>query len=90
MNDEDRPMQTIQSWTSVSEVIIADLDKLEGGVLYLLVRVIEMEVEQIKDLCLVHLAPADLVVLQLVSAKTRLNYNEKFFKICRFEFLQRL
>ena len=56
-----------------SDVIItgnAHLDKLEGGVLYLLVRVIQMEVEEVKDLRLVHLStPADLVVLQLVSVK---------------------
>ena len=38
----------------------------------LLVRVIEMEVEEVKDLGLVHLTPADLVVLQLVSEKIRL------------------
>ena len=63
-----------------SDVIItgtAHLDKLEGGVLYLLVRVIQMEVEEVKDLRLVHLStPADLVVLQLVSVKTQLNYTE--------------
>ena len=50
-----------------SEVIIVTeathLDKLEGSVLDLLVRVIEMEVEEVKDLSLVHLTPADLVVL---------------------------
>ena len=60
-----------------SDVIItgtAHLDKLEGGVLYLLVRVIQMEVEEVKDLRLVHLStPADLVVLKLVSVKSRLN-----------------
>ena len=49
------------------------LDKLEGSVLYLLVRVIKMEIEEVKDLRLVHLTPADLVVLQLVSVKTQLN-----------------
>ena len=48
------------------------LDKLEGSVLDLLVRVIEMEVEEVKDLSLVHLTPADLVVLQLVSKRIRL------------------
>ena len=41
--------------------------------LYLRVRVIEMEVEEVKDLSLVHLTPADLVVLKLVSVKGRLN-----------------
>lgn len=63
-----------------SEVIIiiitvtaaTHLDKLEGSVLDLLVRVIEMEVEEVKDLSLVHLTPADLVVLQLVSKRIRL------------------
>ena len=78
-----------------SDVIItgtAHLDKLEGGVLYLLVRVIQMEVEEVKDLRLVHLStPADLVVLQLVSVKTQLIYTElaadlktfyTFFKDC--------
>ena len=58
-----------------SEVIIiiitfSHLNKLEGGVLYLRVRVIEMEVEEVKDLSLVHLTPADLVVLKLVSVKS--------------------
>ena len=46
------------------------LDQLQSSVLYFLVRVIQMEVEEVKDLSLVHLAPADLVVLQLVSVKT--------------------
>ena len=60
-----------------SEVIIiltaaTHLDKLEGSVLDLLVRVIEMEVKEVKDLSLVHLTPANLVVLQLVSVKKRL------------------
>ena len=55
-----------------SEVIItfSHLDKLEGSVLYLRIRVIEMEVEEVKDLSLVHLTPADLVVLKLVSVKS--------------------
>ena len=39
--------------------------------LYFLVRVIQMEVEEVKDLSLVHLAPADLVVLQLVPVTSR-------------------
>ena len=60
-----------------SEVIIiitaaTHLDKLEGSVLDLLVRVIEMEVKEVKDLSLVHLTPANLVVFQLVSVKKRL------------------
>ena len=59
-----------------SEVIIiitaTHLDKLEGSVLDLLVRVIEMDIEEVKDLCLVHLTPADLVVLQLVSENIRM------------------
>ena len=46
------------------------LDQLQSSVLYFLVRVIQMEVEEVKDLSLVHLAPADLVVLQLVSVIT--------------------
>ena len=71
-----------------SEVIIititfSHLDKLEGSVLYLRVRVIEMEVEEVKDLSLVHLTPADLVVLKLVSVKGRLNkkLNWQFCKL---------
>ena len=48
------------------------LDQLQSSVLYFLVWVIEMEVEEVKDLSLVHLAPADLVVLQLVSVTTLL------------------
>ena len=69
-------MKTALCKLASSDVIItgtAHLDKLEGGVLYLLVRVIQMEVEEVKDLRLVHLTPADLVVLQLVSVKTQLN-----------------
>ena len=56
-----------------SSLVTAHLDKLEGGVLYLLVRVIKMEIEEVKDLRLVHLTPADLVVLKLVSVKTQMN-----------------
>ena len=67
-----------------SEVIIiltaaTHLDKLEGSVLDLLVRVIEMEVKEVKDLSLVHLTPANLVVLQLVSAKKRLINKTRIF-----------
>ena len=54
-------------------ITLSHLDKLEGSVLYLRVRVIKMEVEEVKDLSLVHLTPADLVVLKLVSVKSWLD-----------------
>ena len=59
-----------------SSLVTAHLDKLEGGVLYLLVRVIKMEIEEVKDLRLVHLTPADLIMLQLVSVKTQMNFTQ--------------
>ena len=54
-------------------ITLSHLDKLEGSVLYLRIWVIKMEVEEIKDLSLVHLTPADLVVLKLVSVKSNQN-----------------
>ena len=66
------------------------LDQLQSSVLYFLVRVIQMEVEEVKDLSLVHLAPADLVVLQLVSVTTLLKDLEPVLvvslRITCFEF----
>ena len=66
------------------------LDQLQSSVLYFLVWVIEMEVEEVKDLSLVHLAPADLVVLQLVSVTTLLKGFESVLvvslRITCFEF----
>ena len=47
-------------------VLTPHLNELEGRVLDLLVGVPEVEVEQVEYLGLVHLAPTDLVVLQLV------------------------
>ena len=79
-----------------SSLVTTHLDELEGGVLYLLVRVIKMEIEEVKDLRLVHLTPADLVVLQLVSVKTQLNKlnytknKENLFEIWPFNCFLRL
>ena len=53
----------------------ADLYELQRGVLYLLVRVLQVQVQEVEDLALVHLASADLIVLQLVPAQNFLSLS---------------
>ena len=52
-----------------------NLYELQRGVLYLLVRVLQVQVQEVEDLALVHLASADLIVLQLVPAQNFLSLS---------------